>query len=159
MIPVFKEHQFSAIYLITCLVNDKIYVGSAVDFYRRYMVYKHSHAKEQRPIARAMQKYGFDKFEFSILERVNDLERLIEREQYHLDVLKPFGKNGYNLEQVAGSSLGRKHSKETVEKIKRLHDDEDYHRKNNQILVLARKNNGIIPILINLKIFFMPIFT
>jgi group I intron endonuclease len=39
---------------------------------------------------------------------------LIEREQYYIDLLNP----EYNISRVAGSSLGRRHTPETLAKLK-----------------------------------------
>jgi hypothetical protein len=47
-----------------------------------------------------------------LIEVVIDKSLLLEREQYWLDKLKPFGKNGFNVCITAGSSLGLKMSDE-----------------------------------------------
>jgi group I intron endonuclease len=49
---------------------------------------------------------------FEILEYC-DPQNVIEREQYYLDFLKP----EYNILKIAGSSLGFKHTKETLAKM------------------------------------------
>jgi acetoacetate decarboxylase len=43
-----------------------------------------------------------------------DLENLINREQYYLDLLQP----EYNVLKVAGSSLGFKHREESLAKVR-----------------------------------------
>lgn len=68
-----------------------------------------------------MQKYGFENFDFSILETVADKTKLLEREQVWLDELKPFDKSiGYNLNPKAGSWMGMKHSEETKKKLSNI---------------------------------------
>jgi group I intron endonuclease len=64
-------------------------------------------------IHKALLKYGYSKFKLEILEYCNR-EDVITREQYYIDTLKPV----YNILKVAGSSLGRVHSTETIEKIR-----------------------------------------
>jgi group I intron endonuclease len=80
-------------------------------------------------IYKALRKYGFSKFSLEILEYCN-IEDLLKREQYYIDLLKP----EYNICKIAGSPLGRivseatraklriantgyKHTKEALEKI------------------------------------------
>lgn len=121
MIPNRKEHSIPVIYLITCRVNGKIYVGSAKNFYRRHGSYGRD-VKQQtkrRPIIRAMREYGFEQFEFSVLERVDNHFCLIIREQWWIDLLEPFGDRGYNAAPVAGSTLGRQMADETKAKLRK----------------------------------------
>lgn len=117
MRPTYRDHRISVIYLITCLVNGKIYVGSATDFHNRW----HGYRKYGRPdtidgrlIERAIKKHGFDNFEFEILEHVPDKTQLIAREQHWLDTLRPWDRKvGYNIQHIADSPIGIKRSLET----------------------------------------------
>jgi group I intron endonuclease len=111
--------QTSGIYKITCLTTDKFYVGSAVNLYRR----RHNHYgflrrnEHHNPILQnAWNKYGEDVFTFEVLELVL-VPFLIEREQFWLDKLHPFGKRGFNIARIAGSSLGREVAQSTRDKI------------------------------------------
>lgn len=105
----------SGIYKIRNIINEKCYVGSAVDFEKRWGGHKHG-LKEgkhhSRHLQAAWQKYGKKSFVFEIVEKCEKL-LLIEREQYYLDVLKP----QYNISPTAGSSLGVKHTEETKKKV------------------------------------------
>jgi hypothetical protein len=69
--------------------------------------------KSRSLISKSLLKYGYSKFSLEILEYCKP-ELLIEREQYYMDLLKP----EYNICKVAGSTLGKKHTKETIEKLK-----------------------------------------
>lgn len=106
MIPNKREHSIAVIYLITCMVNGKIYVGSTKNFTGRKATYKWA-AKQLKPncqlVVRAMHKHGWDVFQFSVLEEVIDVIRLQEREQYWIDALQPFGEKGYNIEHKANN--------------------------------------------------------
>jgi O6-methylguanine-DNA--protein-cysteine methyltransferase len=62
---------------------------------------------------RALLKYGFSNFSLEILEYCT-LDNLLEREQYYLDNLKP----DYNIVEIAGSTLGYKHTEESLKKMR-----------------------------------------
>jgi group I intron endonuclease len=70
-------------------------------------------AKSNRPMERALLKYGFSNFSLEILEYC-DYEDLLKREQYYLDTLKP----KYNIVKIAGSTIGYKHSEESLKKMR-----------------------------------------
>ncbi len=106
----------SGIYKITNIINGKIYVGSAFDIGKRWYQHKLSTSNPNSPISKAIKKYGEGSFLFEILEEVSN-QFIIEREQYYLDSLQPFGKNGYNLCKIAGNSSGRECKEETRNKI------------------------------------------
>jgi group I intron endonuclease len=93
------------IYQIRNLENNKIYVGSAVDFTRRTSWHKCRLNKNKHYndyLQRAWNKYGEENFKFEIIE-VLDKSCLIEREQHYLDTLKP----EYNVSTSAtGGNLG-----------------------------------------------------
>lgn len=72
-------------------------------------------AKSNRPIDRALLKYGFSNFRLEILE-YSSPEDVLEREQYYLDHTKPH----YNIAKIAGSTLGYKHSQESLEKMRNI---------------------------------------
>nr|YP_008081982.1 GIY-YIG endonuclease family protein [Rhizoctonia solani]AGK92818.1 GIY-YIG endonuclease family protein [Rhizoctonia solani] len=73
-------------------------------------------------IYKALLKYGYSNFKLEIsffLNRVNfrrkfNPENLIDREQHYLNLLKP----EYNVLKDAGSSLGFKHSEESLAKVR-----------------------------------------
>jgi hypothetical protein len=70
-------------------------------------------AKSNRPIDRALLKHGFSNFTLEILEYC-DKNNVIEREQYYMDTLKP----QYNIVEIAGSTLGYKHTPESLAKMR-----------------------------------------
>jgi group I intron endonuclease len=71
-------------------------------------------------INKALKKYTHSKFSLEILEYCAKSD-VIVREQYYFDLLNP----EYNILQVAGSSLGFKHSLESLKKFKeRKHSEE-----------------------------------
>jgi group I intron endonuclease len=64
-------------------------------------------------IYKAILKYGYGNFKLEILEYC-DKNIVLLREQYYIDLLKP----EYNILNQAGSTLGYKHTAETLEKFK-----------------------------------------
>ena len=96
-------------------INGNAYIGSSVNIsVRMYTYYSlRSLAKSNRPIDRALLKYGFSNFILEILEYC-DKNNVIEREQYYMDLIKP----QYNIVEIAGSTLGYKHTPESLSKMR-----------------------------------------
>ena len=95
--------------------NGKSYVGSSIDLVSRlYSYYSLRFLEKQTSslICKALLKYGHSAFTLDILEYCEP-ENNIEREQYYIDLLKP----EYNIQKVAGSSIGQKRTDETKLKI------------------------------------------
>lgn len=114
----------SGIYAFLNLVNEKIYVGSAKDFYKRYHVHKSmliNNKHDNSYLQRAWNKYGKLNFLFVILEYVEETSKLEEREQYWIDKTKCYERNiGYNARRIANSNLGIFHTQETKDKISKV---------------------------------------
>lgn len=103
----------SGIYRITCTANNKIYIGSTSNLYKR----QHDHfadmkrgAHGNRHLQAAWNKYGGDTFTFEVLEYVMPWSR-IDREQYWLDLLKPYNNAiGFNVAiRARGDKLSAEH--------------------------------------------------
>ena len=106
------------IYLIKNTINDKIYVGSSDDIDNRWRNHKTFLANNNHHsihLQNAWQKYGERAFIFEIIELISDKERLLEREQYYLDLYCSYEQeNGYNISKFSFSPMkGRKHTEET----------------------------------------------
>lgn len=115
---VFKQNKGkSGIYLFTNKINGKRYVGSSLDLSKRFNNYFNVayilDKKDNMNIYKALIAYGFINFKLDILEHCEP-SKLIEREQYYLDLLKP----EYNILKFAGSPVGVKRSKNTILKLK-----------------------------------------
>lgn len=96
-------------------MNGKSYVGSGVNLTKRLRSYFNINElnRNSRPIQDALLKYGYKNFTLEILEYCPKT-KLIEREQFYLDLLIP----EYNILKYAYSLLGFKHSQESIEKLK-----------------------------------------
>ncbi len=109
----------SGIYVIICLESGRRYIGSAVDIASRWRVHRcdlHKHKHHSQHLQRAWNKYGEDKFQFAVLEIVDDRLMLVEREQVWLNELQP----EFNSCKIAGSQLGTKRTPEQVERFRAL---------------------------------------
>lgn len=107
----------SGIYKITNIINNKFYIGSAINFYHREKVHFSYLKKNNHPnqhLQNAYNFYGKGKLFFEIIEYIEpNKEKLIEREQYYIDLLKP----EYNILKNAYNNLGYKHTDETRKKM------------------------------------------
>lgn len=99
------------------LVSGKFYIGSSVNLgvrLKRYYSYKNlTDLKQNMLINKALLKYGYSGFKIDILEYCTK-DEAIAREQYYLDLLNP----EYNILKKAGSTLGFRHSDETIAKFR-----------------------------------------
>lgn len=113
----------SGIYKITCRPNNKIYIGSAVNLnvrWNRHLSELKTNKHVNPILQNAYNKYGIDKFRFEIIEIIDDVTKLFEREQFYLNTLKPFGKYGFNITihaQGGGNFKNHPNKKEIFEKI------------------------------------------
>lgn len=85
------------IYIIENDINNKVYIGQAIDAKIRFQ----SHCKpsavtlNNELIGKAIQKYGKEHFSFRILE--SQIENYNERERYWISFYNSLAPNGYNL--------------------------------------------------------------
>jgi len=116
----YKE-KIHSIYKITNIINNKIYIGSAIDTYNRFSKHKSQLNKNKHHnsyLQNSWNKYGEQNFKFEIIEYITDKNKLIEREQYWIDLTKSSNREyGYNINPIANSQLGRKLSEESRKKI------------------------------------------
>ena len=112
------------IYKIVNKDNGKYYVGRTLNLDKRWYQHKKLLIKNKhfnKYLQSVWNKYGLDKFEFIIVEYVNDKNELINIEQKYINVFIDERKNGlnncYNLSESSISPMdinkGRKHSDKT----------------------------------------------
>lgn len=105
------------IYKATNKINGKSYIGQAFNFIQRRVLHKHLSLKKNSSFYfhRAIRKYGWDNFEWKILERC-DRDDLNLSEQWYIRKFDTFNNNfGYNMTTGGEGQKDFKHS----EKIKR----------------------------------------
>ena len=101
--------KISAVYKITNTVTGDFYIGSSNDVKRRWAEHKSPSRWNKRPnnpMYIDMQEYGKDKFEFQVIEVVEE-GSLKEKEQYFIEILKPtynnYYANGWDIERYKDS--------------------------------------------------------
>lgn len=108
------------IYKITNIVNNKIYVGSAFNLSNRISCHKYTlknNKHKNKHLQSAYNLYGESNFLFEVIEVVENLNILLDREQFYLDTLNPADKKiGYNIAKKAGNTAGITASLETRNK-------------------------------------------
>lgn len=110
----------SGLYCIHNLNTDRFYVGSAKDIYSRMAVHICQLRGQCHHCAFLQRDYnlGRNNLEFHVLKAVPK-DQLIREEQILLDTV--YGKEGcYNLNPIANSFAGRKHSDETKQRLSKL---------------------------------------
>ncbi len=101
------------IYILTNNINNKKYIGQTVDYKRRFEKYKYNISQSNQYILKAIKKYGWDSFSYSIYLCPIFLLDFIER--FLIKLLNTLAPNGYNLE--TGGNKNKTFCKETCEKI------------------------------------------
>lgn len=101
----------TGIYIITNIINNKCYIGSAINIKDRWG--RHKKALENKKhhsvlFQRAYDKYGSSCLDFKILLYCTK-ENLLFYEQLAINTYKP----EYNICKIAGSQLGMKRNEET----------------------------------------------
>ena len=127
----------AVIYQIKCLSNNKIYVGSSVDFANRWKCHRYhlrAGTHHSRPLQFAWNKYGEEQFTHSILEECSSQDR-DAKEKYWIDTLQATSiEFGYNIcpnpstreglphteKTKAKMSLAKKGKKKTAEHIRKI---------------------------------------
>ena len=125
---ILKENKGkSGVYRWVNKKNGSTYIGSSVNLRQRfYKYYSTSHLQKYKTIIhQALLKYSHSKFSLEIIEYC-DKNSLISREQYYIDKLKP----DYNILKTANSSLGFKHSQETLDYFKNIRKVSEETKKN-----------------------------
>ena len=122
-----ESWEASGIYMLTCRVNGKGYIGQSINIKRR--LNEHRLGKSYSPvICKAIAKYGWDAFDKTVLEFC-PVEELGEKEIYYIAKLKP----EYNLTKGGDGLRGCKPSLETIEILrqaaKKQWADEEFQKR------------------------------
>lgn len=153
MIQEKKDKKKSGIYIIKNKINNKIYVGKAIDIYRRikdHVTALNTKNKNENPhLINAWHKYGRENFTYYVIEYLNDTDRLTldvklkERELYWMNELNSLDQDkGYNLRLDSESGLIV--SNETREKMKesqlKRYKNEEERIKQSETMIKLRKD-------------------
>ena len=119
-----KRKKICCIYMIKNIKDGKIYIGQTVDYFRRMNEYKNRKASKSKSskygIMEAIEKYGFNSFEHSIVKECKK-EELDYYEMYYIDKYKSYIKSkGYNSFHLDKNNKQRV-SKSTKNKMRKSH--------------------------------------
>jgi len=102
------------VYCFTNKTNNKKYVGITSNMEQRYK--QHKTARNRCPVfSNAIKKYGFETFDFIVLEENLTQEDAKLLEKKFIKEFNSIVPNGYNRTEGGDSSV--KHTKKTIEKI------------------------------------------
>jgi group I intron endonuclease len=111
----------SGIYRIVNTINDKYYIGSAYDLYKRFKDHKSalkSNRHHNKQLTRFVNKYGLDKLNFELLEECN-IEKLELKEQYYISNTKNIFNETLFVDAInRGRKLSDSHKQKISESIK-----------------------------------------
>lgn len=126
------------IYIITCLVNGRVYIGQSKHIEKRWLEHKEalqngSHSNNH--LQNAWNKYDEKSFVFSVLEECAD-DKLTEREQYWIDYYGGINCSGtYNFREAGSKGcLSEETRKIMSENTKRLRQNPKWVAKNAQAI-------------------------
>jgi|AntAceMinimDraft_18_1070375.scaffolds.fasta_scaffold06790_1 group I intron endonuclease len=116
--------MFNGVIYCSISPSNKKYYGYTIDFEKRKLAHKNLAANGKRnKFYNAIRKYGFDNFEWSVIEIYNknnkkDLKHILcEREIFWIDKDNTTD-IGYNITEGGGGQLGNFHTEKTKEKIR-----------------------------------------
>lgn len=124
---IYNLPKCAGIYCIKNTINGKCYIGQATKLQKRLKAHWKNFSSEQYShivLYKAINKYGIENFELTILKTINDALsyetkcKLDELEKFYIQEYDSF-KNGYNSTLGGdGGVLGYKHTEETKQKLK-----------------------------------------
>lgn len=102
------------IYCIRNKINDKKYIGKSINIEHRFSAHRavlikteRDKKKTNRYLHSAVQKYGLDNFEFTILEVLPEIDEQVlkDRELYWMDFYRSYERDfGYNLRRDSSTA-------------------------------------------------------
>jgi group I intron endonuclease len=116
-----STNKLCGVYKITCLVNNKIYIGSSIDIdyrWKQHLYYLKGKYHYNPYLQRSFNKYGVDNFKFEIIELTEEKDRL-EKESSYIVKLNSVAPLGFNFTSITSPGFrGRKHTKQAKLKLR-----------------------------------------
>ena len=95
------------IYKLTNKYNNKVYIGLTTSTLERRLAQHHYESRHNvnRPLYRAMRKYGEDAFLAEVIDTASSLDELKEKEKYWIKYYNSYGANGYGYNATTGGDV------------------------------------------------------
>lgn len=137
-----NTRPFGSIYLATCLVNQKLYVGQTVKApKKRWAEYRVEVRSSNRPFCNAIKKYGWENFSWVVIDTAANIDELNLKEVDWISKLGTLVPNGYNLSAGGGNTTGVTHSPETRAKMSKSHLGKKMSETTKQRMRLAKQGS------------------
>lgn len=126
-----KEH-WGVIYLLTNLIDGKVYVGKTINYRKRMSHYRRLHCISQPKLYRALKCHGWKNFSSKVIDKAEDVDSLNLLERHYIKFYDCYGNDrGYNLteggeggelteeikKKMSDSHKGKKFSEEHKKKM------------------------------------------
>ena len=117
----------AGIYKLTCINNNKVYIGKAISLDKRLREHKSWKKETKRTcyFQRAILKHGWDSFSLEILEVFENFDKskdnlsLLERESHYIELFDSTDRDkGYNRCKHSNDLTGVSLSEETKNKMR-----------------------------------------
>ena len=103
------------IYCYTNLINNKRYIGQTLWEEQRYN--QHKNCYEDSIFHRAIKKYGFENFEYTILFESDDINELNNKEKEFIKAYNCLIPNGYNVDIGGRNHYSPHNDSETIKRM------------------------------------------
>ena len=108
-------------YKITNTINSKVYIGITTDIARRLRQHKCDAKKKNSPLYKSIRKYGFDKFNISVVNKKETWADICIVEMSIIKKLNAMDRQyGYNLSAGGEGAYGAVRSEETKAKLRAI---------------------------------------
>ncbi len=140
-----------SVYLVKNKINGKVYIGKSHHTpEKRFKIHcqnafsKKRKGKRNVYFHKAITKYGSDAFEIFLLEKCETNEKAGEKEIFYIKKFNSKNHNiGYNLTDGGEGVVGRKKSKEEIERLRQLLTGRKLSEEHKKKLSLANKGKII----------------
>lgn len=131
--------------MITNSINNKKYIGQTrQNVYKRWKAHVRGSDIPLSSISKAIQKYGYENFEFSVLEKNIDISDLDSREIFWIDKYNTTVKKyGYNMNTGGGVGFTASDETKMKQSIAGKNRDPQIYKNHSEFMKLRYKNNPI----------------
>lgn len=121
------------IYKSVNTINGKVYIGFDSNWPNRLAIHKSNSKKVNYKFYRAIRKYGWDSFEWSVLYQSTDRQHTLKEMENHFICEYDSFKNGYNSTLGGEGVFGLYRIQSEEEKIKRIKSIKNTYKNNPEL--------------------------